>query len=101
MGDVLIDLRAATPEDVEKALARQNGSGTRLGTILIDAGVVTERVVTQALSKQTGVPVVDLRQHAPDAEALARLSDAVAREQLALPLKLKDDAIAIVVADPS
>src|SRR5205823_9531997 len=96
IGDVLIDLRAVSPEDVEQALARQNGSGIRVGTLLVEAGVVTERIVTEALSKQLEIPLVDLRQHAPDAEALARLPDTFAREHVALPLRLKDDVIAIV-----
>jgi type IV pilus assembly protein PilB len=60
LGDLLVEARIITREDLEQVLEQQRGDGRRLGTLLVESGVVTETQVTQILSQQLSVPWVSL-----------------------------------------
>jgi type IV pilus assembly protein PilB len=47
------------------------------------------------------MPVADLRRYKPDPDALALISEDVARENMAMPISLHDDGLHVAVAEPS
>ncbi len=51
LGEILVDMRAVTPQDVEEALEEQkSGNGPRkLGEILVEKGLVRDAMVKRAL----------------------------------------------------
>ncbi len=60
LGELLVDAKAISRQDLEAALERQKTAGRRLGVLLAEAGLVTETQVTQILSQQLSVPWVSL-----------------------------------------
>lgn len=60
LGQLLVDARILTPEQLEQVLALQRVDGRRLGTLLVEIGLVTETQLTQILSQQLSVPWVSL-----------------------------------------
>ena len=64
-------------------------------------GVLEERDLVGALAEFFGMPVADLRRYKPDPEALALISEDVARENMAIPISLHDDGLHVAVAEPS
>ena len=54
-------------------------SGGRLGELLVHMGVLEERDLVGALAEFFGMPVADLRRYKPDPDALALISEDVAR----------------------
>ena len=40
LGDVLVNSGVISAEDLERGLARQKGSGRKLGEVLVDEGIV-------------------------------------------------------------
>ncbi|MEW5742535.1 MAG: adenylate/guanylate cyclase domain-containing protein [Myxococcota bacterium] len=52
LGEILIGLRAATPEQVQEGLETQRTNGRRLGEVLVDKGVVDHRQLYEALGLQ-------------------------------------------------
>jgi len=54
LGEILVDLRAVTPQEVEEALRLQkNGENKLLGEILVEKGLVDKKHVERALEIQS------------------------------------------------
>ena len=58
LGEILIERRHITQEDLDRALELQRERGDKLGKILVDLGFVAQRDVLSALSQQLQVPLV-------------------------------------------
>jgi type IV pilus assembly protein PilB len=100
LGDVLVEQGGVTPAQIAEAMLVRAGSGRRLGAVLVDLGAIDERQLTAALSAQLGLPVADLRDWTPEPEAVALLSDSLARSLGAVPLRIAEDGVVeVVVAD--
>jgi type IV pilus assembly protein PilB len=102
LGDVLVLRRFTTREQVNQALAIQSEEGSgRLGEILVATGVLDERTLVEALAELFNIPVGDLRHDKPQPDALALLPEDVARQHLAIPMRLDADELFIAVTEPS
>ncbi len=99
LGDVLLSHNVLLPEQLTGALNLQQESGRQLGAILVDQGLLDPRTLTQALAVQLGLPTVDLRAVRPTAEALALVSEEMARRLQIVPLRLSEDSLDVAVAD--
>ena len=60
LGELLVEAKVITAEQLEQALALQKTDGRRLGTLLVEAGFVNETQLTQILSQQLNAPWVSL-----------------------------------------
>ena len=101
LGDVLLSAQALSPEQLAGALNLQMESGRQLGTILVEQGMLDSHALTQALATQLGLPTVDLRTERPTAEALAVVSEEIARRFRIVPLRLTDGVLDVAIADDS
>jgi type IV pilus assembly protein PilB len=101
LGDVLLAEHTLLPEQLSGALNLQVESGRQLGAILVEQGMLDPRALNQALATQLGLPTVDLRTVRPTAEALALVSEEMARRLKIMPLRLADNALDVAVADGS
>ena len=89
------------PEQLAGALNLQMESGRQLGTILVEQGLLDSRSLTRALATQLGLPTIDLRNVRPTPEALAFISEEMARRLRMVPLRLVEDALDVAIADGS
>ncbi len=60
LGQLLVDARIITQEQLDSVLAFQQDDGRRLGTLLVERGLINETQLTQILSQQLSVPWVSL-----------------------------------------
>ena len=60
LGEILIERRQITQEDLDRALELQRERGDKLGKILVDLGFVAQRDVLSALAEQLQVPVLSI-----------------------------------------
>jgi type IV pilus assembly protein PilB len=60
IGELLVEAKLITREQLELGLAAQQKTGRKLGQTLIELGIVSETQLTQALSQQLSVPWVSL-----------------------------------------
>ena len=100
-GELLVRKQLVTRGAIMEALLQQTGTGKRLGALLVDAGVITDRQLAETLAEQLNVPLADLRNDSPSAEAVAKLPERVARELVAVPLRLEGNDLHVVIADPT
>jgi type IV pilus assembly protein PilB len=100
LGELLVANGLVTEEQLDRALGSQVKSGARLGELFVRMGVLDERQLAEVLGEQFGIGVADLTQQAPDPQVAGRLSEDVARQFMALPLREIDGVVEVVVGDP-
>lgn len=100
-GDLLLEKNLITNDQLEKALAEQAESGGKLGEILVNLGVLDAQVLAEALAGLFGLVVVNLRRDNVDPAVIPLIPEAMAREQLAIPVRADEDGLFVAVAEPS
>jgi DNA-binding response OmpR family regulator len=101
IGKILIEKKKINQSQLGQALKRQLLSGGRLASNLLDIGAATEEDLLSALSEQMGIPAVDLTRSVIPLAALHFVPERVALEAKILPLKYDDDRIFLAVCDPN
>jgi type IV pilus assembly protein PilB len=100
LGELLVRKDRLTSTQLNEALLQQSASGKRIGQLLVELGALDERDLAWALSEQFGIEHVDLGHQTPDKEAVALLSETVARSESAIPLRIEGDGrLTVVVSD--
>jgi hypothetical protein len=106
IGELLVEAGRLSPADLERGLAAQRATRTRLGATLASMGVVTDDEVARSLARQHGVPAA-LEKHllGRDPTLASKLSPEVARTLVALPIAMSrgGDGLNLVVCmrDPT
>ena len=100
LGEMLIERRLITAEDLERGLELQRERGDKLGKILVDLGFIAMRDVLAALSEQMAVPLVTLDQPPPASPEIEGLSPRFLRQCRAIPVALDGDTLTLAMADP-
>src|SRR3954453_16307992 len=101
LGDLLVTKRKVSPGQVAEALLQQSASGKQLGKLLVEIGALDERELAHTLAEQMSLALVDLSQETPDAEAIALISEAIARSHSVVPMLKTEGALVVAVAEPS
>ncbi|MHB8253708.1 MAG: GspE/PulE family protein [Acidiferrobacter sp.] len=100
LGDLLLEHKVISLEQLETALGDQRKSGRRLGRVLIENGYLTEDALLDFLSRQLKIPYVDLRRYTFMPEIVRLIPEAYARRFRAVALRDEGNAILVGLADP-
>jgi MSHA biogenesis protein MshE len=101
LGELLVQQRAISEEQLAQALVEQRRSGRKLGRVLADLGFLAEGALYDVLSKHLQVPFIDLKQVHIDREAVKLLPEPLARRYRAVVLQRDARGLLIGMADPS
>ena len=101
LGEVLVDERLISREQLQGALTRQKETGQPLGKILMEMGLVEERSLVEAVAKQIGVAFVDLESRRLDPSVVALIPADFARSREALPVRLDGGKLLVAMAHPA
>jgi type IV pilus assembly protein PilB len=100
LGELLVRKDRLTHTQLNEALLQQSASGKRIGSLLVELGALNEHDLAWALSEQFRLELIDLGKQTPEPEAVALLSETVARTESAIPLRLDESGrLVIAVAD--
>lgn len=100
LGELLVERKVVTTEQLETALKIQKAKGGLLGQILVSLGFATEEAVAQAVTAQYGFPYLPLKSYAIDPELLRMIPENVARQYCLVPVDHIGDTLTIAMADP-
>jgi general secretion pathway protein E len=101
LGEILIQRRQITEEDLARALELQRERpGDKLGKILVDLGFISQRDVLSALSEQLQVPVLAIEGPPAASPEIETLSPKFLRQFRCLPVALHDHTVTLAMADP-
>jgi MSHA biogenesis protein MshE len=101
LGQILIQQKRITEEQLNVALEEQKQLGRRLGRVLIDKGVITEEHLAEALARQLNLPYVELKNVNIKREAVLKLPESAARRFRALVLDDSGTTCKVGMADPT
>ncbi|RFA28285.1 MSHA biogenesis protein MshE [Alkalilimnicola ehrlichii] len=101
IGDLLIQHRVITEQQLKAALAEQKRSGRKLGKTLIDLGYLSEDALLDFLSRQLAIPFIDLKTFQLDPATARRLPETHARRFRTLILKETEAEFLVGMADPT
>ena len=101
IGEILLDQKAITKAQLEKALAHQREHGGLLGRILVQLGFVTEEDVALALTTQYAFPFLPLENYEIDDGVTRLVPEHVAQQYCLIPIDRIGNALTVAMADPS
>src|SRR5580704_297580 len=101
LGEILIQRKLITEEDLERALELQKERGDKIGKTLVDMGFIAMRDVLAALSEQLGVPLVSIDAPPVVSPETETLSPRFLRQFHCLPMSRDDHTITLAMADPN
>jgi type IV pilus assembly protein PilB len=100
VGDILLEKRFITPQQLAQAVEVQKSTSGNLGRILVDLNYATERDVVESKAQADGVPFIDLTKHKPEPSALNVVPEQLVRKHNALPMKKDGNKLWVAMIDP-
>jgi len=101
LGDLLVQQKLLSQEQLGVALEKQKASGRKLGRVLVENAFVSEDEISGAIARQLGIPLLDLRQAHVRPETVRLLPEQLARRFRAVVVEIKDDKVRVAMADPT
>lgn len=101
LGEILIQQKLLTDDQLKNALAEQKKTGRRLGRVLIEKNLLGEEQIAQALARQLNIPFINLKFYNVNLDMARRLAETQARRFRALVLDKSGDKIKVGMADPT
>ena len=100
LGEILIERKLISEEDLTRALELQKERGDKIGKTLVDMGFIAMRDVLAALSDQLGVPLVSIEGPPAVSTETEALSPRFLRQFRCLPVGRDDHTVVLAMADP-
>ncbi|MFC1967500.1 GspE/PulE family protein [Chloroflexota bacterium] len=100
LGTMLVSESMITPEQLDSALEMQHRQGGKLSDILVSQGSIKPEDLAPMLSIQLNVPLIDLRRHGVQPDALRLIPEDMAKKHTLIPLDIVGDSLIVVMADP-
>jgi MSHA biogenesis protein MshE len=101
LGDLLVQQKLITGDQLQFALTQQKTTGRKLGRVLVDNSFVTEDQISEALAKQLNIPYINLKYYNVNLEIVRRLPENQARRFRAIALEERNGAMLIGMTDPT
>jgi len=101
LGELLLENKVISQEQLNAALAEQKRSGRKLGRALTDLGIMSEMALHEFLARHLNIPYVDIRQLNLDRDMVRMLPEALARRYRAVVLQSDKRGLLVGMADPT
>jgi general secretion pathway protein E len=100
LGEILIERKLISTEDLERALELQKERGDKIGKTLVDMGFIAMRDVLAALAEQWDVPLVTIDGPPAMSAETEALAPRFLRQYRCLPFSRDDHTVTLAMADP-
>ncbi|MBI1175530.1 MAG: MSHA biogenesis protein MshE [Sideroxydans sp.] len=101
LGDLLVQQKLISQEQLKFALDEQKRTGRKLGRVLVDNVFVTEDQISEALARQLNIPYINLKYYNVNLETVRSLPENQARRFRALALEDRNGMLLVGMADPT
>ena len=103
IGDMLVEERIISREQLERALETQAHGGKKLGETIVDLGYCSEDVIVEVLSRKLNFEKVSPATMKIDENLLALVGGQILRKYVMIPIEYKEGTVNVVrvaMADP-
>src|SRR5471032_1950710 len=101
LGEILVQQKLLTEEQLGLALTEQKRSGRKLGRVFVEHGYVTEEQISGALARQLDIPYINLKFFNINPELVRLLPETQARRFRALILEDRREGLLVGMSDPT
>ena len=101
IGEILIEEKLITEEQLSEALETQRLTGQKVGQILIDKGFVKENVLYKVLADKLGCKYVDLENYEINANVVTKISQTLAQKHKAVPIDIENNKLKVAMSEPT
>jgi len=101
IGDILVQQKLLSQEQLQTALEEQKRSGRKLGRVLIDGNYLSEEQICEALARQLAIPFINLKYFNVNPVLVRKVPEIQARRFRALVLEEQGDELLVAMADPT
>ena len=101
LGNLLVQEKLISQEQLGIALEQQKRSGRKLGRVLIENGFATEEDISETWAKQLKIPYLNLKHYNVNLQVARLLPEMQARRFRALLLEDKGSTYMVAMADPT
>ncbi len=100
LGELLIERKIITPEQLQKALDFQKVNGGLIGEILVQLGYSKEEDIAQVLTAQYGFPYLPLTNYDIDIDVAKIVPEQVARQYCLIPIDKIGNNLTVAMSNP-
>ena len=100
LGELLIERGAISREQLEKTVQRQKDKGGLIGEILVDLKFATEEDIAQALTCQYGFPYLPLSNYEIEPDVLKAVPQNVCKQFCLIPIDKIGKSLTLAMSDP-
>src|SRR5512142_1311558 len=101
LGDLLVQQKLISLDQLQFALEQQKRSGRKLGRVLVDNAFVSEDQISEAVAKPLNLPYINLKYYNVNLEIVRRLPENQARRFRAVALEERNGVLLVGMADPT
>ena len=101
IGEILIEEKLITEEQLSEALETQRLTGQKVGQILIDKGFIKENVLYKVLADKLGCKYVDLENYEINANIVTKISQTLAQKHKAVPIDIENNKLKVAMSEPT
>lgn len=101
LGEILLQQKLMTEDQLQFALAEQKRTGRKLGRLFVENRFVTEDQISEAMAKQLNISFVNLKQYNIKPDIVKKLPELQARRFRAIVLEQRDAGYLVAMVDPT
>jgi len=101
IGEILIEMRAITQQQLDAALKRQPSSRKMIGEILIEDKALNEETLFRGLSTQHGIEFINLSNMELNTELIRQIPESLIKTYKFIPIRKEPKSLTIAVFDPT
>ncbi len=101
IGEILIEMRAITQQQLDAALKRQPSSRKMIGEILIEDKALNEETLFRGLSTQHGIEFMNLLNMELNTELIRQIPESLIKTYKFIPIRKEPKSLTIAVFDPT
>jgi MSHA biogenesis protein MshE len=101
LGEILVQQKLVSEDQLRAALDDGKRSGRRLGRVVIEKGYVSEEQISEALARQLNIPYINLKHYNTRREVTLKMPETQARRFRALVLEDTGMTYKVGMADPT
>ena len=100
LGELLIDCKLITSQQLDEALSLQKERGGLLGQVLVSMKCISEEAIAQALTAQYGFPYLPLNNYEIDAEVAKIIPEHVAKQYGLIAVDRVGSILTVAMSNP-
>ncbi len=100
LGEILIQRKKITREQLDAALQAQQQKGGFIGEVLVNMGLLDERDIVVALVIQCGLPYIAVNKYTVEPAVIHLIPKDVALKEKVIALDRIGDILSVVMANP-